>query len=314
MAVDAAHSCPVCGGGAQPFATRERNGERWTGYACAACDSQYWHPREIRPEYYADPEQELYDRRRSGEAFLRERHRLFLARARPGRLFDIGCGEGAFLAEASARGFEVAGIDLDAGMVEVARSRGLRDVSCGLLMGEDGALSPALERGGRFDWITAFEVLEHQADVLGFLRAAARMLAPGGRLCGSVPNRDRLFAARKRRDTDGDWPPHHFFWFSQRSLATTLARGGFPVAEVMPVPEPDLWGHAASFEAAVFGPLRRRARLTRPGARTAAPGTGGLAGRVIRRLKDAPFVPLALAVKTALPRLGRALYFEASAG
>jgi SAM-dependent methyltransferase len=228
-----------------------------------------------------------------------------------------------------ARGFaDVAGLDLDPGNVAAARARGLADVHATLLLDEAGALAPPLRGAAPFRWVTAFEVLEHQADPLGFLRAARGLLAPGGALCGSVPNRDRVLAERDRRRSDADFPPHHFLWFSAGALEAALARAGFSRVEVLPIPEPDVQSFASFLENSLLGGLTNRAKRAARGTveRAAAPagapgqsGEGREAAARRRRLvgaaraaKNLPFVPLALALRRLAPGRMRGLYFEAS--
>ena len=250
--------CPACGAEGAPIGRRERGpGRAWTCFSCAACRLQFWSPRAIDPAFYADAHHDTYERRRRGEAFLRERHRVFLERARAGRLLDIGCGEGMFLQVARERGFEIAGLDLDAGRVLAARARGLAPVEQGLLVGPDGRLAPMLRASPSFDWVTAFEVLEHQPDPVGFLRVARGLLSASGHLCGSVPNRDRVLAGRERRRSDGDFPPHHFLWFSRASLEATLRAAGFTRVHVEPIAERDPQALAAYLENALLGGLTR---------------------------------------------------------
>lgn len=305
-------TCPICSALGAQIDRLERGADRWACFACYRCGAHYWSPRVVDPKFYAEGHQETYERRRGGEVFLRERHHLFLRRARPGRLLDVGCGEGGFLAAARERGFEVAGLDLDAGNVAAARGRGLA-IEHAMLLDETGALAPGL-RGGRYDWVTAFDVLEHQADPLAFLHAAGRLLAPGGAVCGSVPNRDRLLVGRDRRHNRGDLPPHHFLWFSIDSLRATLVRAGFAHASVLPIPERDRVAFAAYIEIALTGGITRR-RRPRRGGPAAVSGTSstrrGL--RLASTLKNLPFLPLALAVDLAAPAKVRNLYFEARA-
>jgi SAM-dependent methyltransferase len=304
-------ACPICGAAGAPIDRLARGAQRWTCFACDRCACHYWSPRAVDPSFYAAGHQATYDRRRGGEVFLRERHHMFLRRARPGRLLDVGCGEGGFLEVARARGFEVAGIDLDAGNVAAARGRGLA-VETALLVGDGGELPQAL-RDRAFDWVTAFDVLEHQAEPLAFLEAARRLLAPGGAVCGSVPNRDRLLVGRDRRHNDGDLPPHHFLWFSIASLRETLRRAGFRHASVSPIPERDRVAFAAYIEIALTGGITRRRRGRARGGPVAASGTSSArrSRRLASTVKNLPFLPLALAVDVAAPGKVRNLFFEA---
>ena len=290
---------------------------RFTSVRCARCDLEFWTPRFIDRAYYAAAEHTTYDRRRGGESFLRERHLLFLRRAAPGRLLDIGCGEGAFLAAAQREGYAVRGLDLDPGNIEAARARGLEHVNCALLLGDDNEVTSEVREAGPFDWITAFEVLEHQADPLAFLRAARTQLGPRGRLCGSVPNRDRLLVAQDRRRSRGDFPPHHFLWFSARALTEMLRAAGFQHAIVLPVPERDIGSYASFLENSLLGgltagPKRSLRRAVEPHGAPAGASVRARLFRGAKRLKNAPFVPLALAAARLLPERSRALYFEAS--
>ncbi len=98
---------------------------------------------------------------------------------------DVGCGAG-LLAEPLARlGAEVTGVDAAAENVAAAV---LHAEGAGLdiryMAGELAALDI-----GRFDLVTAMEVLEHVADKPVFLRQLAERLAPGGLLVLSTPNR-----------------------------------------------------------------------------------------------------------------------------
>ncbi len=312
----------MCGAAGAPIGRRALGGA-WTCFACAGCGLQYWSPRAIDPAFYGGAGHDTYERRRRGEAFLRERHHAFLGRARPGRLLDIGCGEGMFLQVARERGFDVAGLDLDAGNVAAARARGLAPIEQGLAVDALGRLAPMLRGARPFDRVTAFEVLEHQPDPVGVLRAARGLLAPGGRLCGSVPNRDRVLVQRERRRSDGDFPPHHFLWFSRGALEATLRAAGFSHVVVEPIAERDPEAFAAYLEHALLGGLTgagkravRRA-VERAAGEDAGEAVGRASGRrrllrVARRLKNAPFVPAALVLARLAPARARALYFEAS--
>ncbi|MDQ3339384.1 MAG: class I SAM-dependent methyltransferase [Myxococcota bacterium] len=306
-------TCPICSASGAPFTSHERERERWTCFHCPQCASEYWSPRVIRPGFYEDGHEDTYERRHGGERFLRPRHRLFLARAQRGTLLDIGCGEGSFLGEAQARGFAVHGIDLDERSISVARERGLANVWATPLFDADSrTLAAPLRDLRNLDYVTAFEVLEHQADPLAFLGHTRDLLAPRGMLCGSVPNRERLFANRQRRINFGDFPPHHFLWFSAETLAHTLRTAGFTDVHVQPVPEDEVTPYAAYLEDALLGVYTKGAKA-KVNARLASGKRGSkkLVKRIARAVKNVPFLPLALAVRTLAPQRQRTLYFEA---
>lgn len=103
------------------------------------------------------------------------------------RLADLGCG-GGILSEPLARlGAQVTGIDPSEENIAVARGHA---EAGGLSIDYRSMTVEALaETGEMFDAVLAMEVLEHVANVEGFLRAAARLTRPGGLLVAATLNR-----------------------------------------------------------------------------------------------------------------------------
>jgi predicted SAM-dependent methyltransferase len=97
-----------------------------------------------------------------------------------------------------------------------------------------GGLTDAPWPGGRFDYIHANNVLEHESDPLAALRSAHRLLDGGGRLQLVLPNgrfdrlpNDRLF--RKLGKPVVTRHSGHLFFYSRRGLEELLERAGFRV-------------------------------------------------------------------------------------
>jgi 2-polyprenyl-6-hydroxyphenyl methylase/3-demethylubiquinone-9 3-methyltransferase len=102
-------------------------------------------------------------------------------------LLDIGCG-GGLLSEPMARtGFCVIGADASARNVRTAAAhaegRGL-DLSYRAATAEELAAD-----GGQFDVVLNMEVVEHVADLPGFLCACAALVKPGGFMVVATLNR-----------------------------------------------------------------------------------------------------------------------------
>jgi 2-polyprenyl-6-hydroxyphenyl methylase/3-demethylubiquinone-9 3-methyltransferase len=97
---------------------------------------------------------------------------------------DVGCGAG-LLAEPLARlGAAVTAIDAASEVIAVARSH-----AAGQGLDIDYRHSAVEDVDGRFDLVTAMEVIEHVADPWAFLYSLSQRLAPGGLLILSTPNR-----------------------------------------------------------------------------------------------------------------------------
>jgi SAM-dependent methyltransferase len=89
-----------------------------------------------------------------------------------GSVAEIGCGDGALLAELASRGFgrSLTGFDISAAAVDLARGRAIPRVAS--LEVFDGERLPVAE--GAFDLGVLSHVLEHVAEPRALLREAAR--------------------------------------------------------------------------------------------------------------------------------------------
>jgi SAM-dependent methyltransferase len=135
-------------------------------------------------------------------------------------LLDVGCAKGYFMEIAQAAGWTVTGVDISEYATAAARRRGLNVVR--------GA-TPGTFRGGGFDAVTMWDVVEHLPDPVEALGQVCRVLRPGGVLGLSTGAIDsllpRLRGARSRIFN----PPQHLFFFSRRTLDACLRRAGFDV-------------------------------------------------------------------------------------
>jgi demethylmenaquinone methyltransferase / 2-methoxy-6-polyprenyl-1,4-benzoquinol methylase len=98
--------------------------------------------------------------------------------AGPGdRILDLGCGTGDLAAALARRGARVTGVDISAGMLAAARSRGLPGVD--LVCGSAFRLP---FRHGAFAGVASAFVLRNLDDLAGAFRELARVTRAGGEL------------------------------------------------------------------------------------------------------------------------------------
>ncbi len=160
-----------------------------------------------------------------------------LAKVDSPRVYDLGAGDGEFLALArDDYGFDVGGNDILEGAIIVAKRRYGIDLDLGDLN--------ALEDPEPVDAVTMWCVLAHTADGPGMVSGAARILKPGGLLFLQTPHRtfaDRMLIGAKTatrgrvaRLSDRRLAGHHRILHTPRSITALLERHGFTDVEVSP--------------------------------------------------------------------------------
>jgi SAM-dependent methyltransferase len=136
---------------------------------------------------------------------------------RRGRLLEIGCATGRFLARARARGFSVAGVEPEQEYSEFGRRQDGLEIHTGFV--EDVSLPPS-----SFDLIACLHVVEHVPDPVKFLETARTLLRPGGHLYVVVPNLRQYDVSLRHPDL---FDLLHLFAFSRNSLARALRAARF---------------------------------------------------------------------------------------
>jgi len=154
---------------------------------------------------------------------------------KPGRVLDVGCGEGFALAEFQRRGWEIEGIDHSV--------EGLRTMNPDILNNvEQGNVFKLLEsrmhNGNTYDVVWLNNVLEHVTEPLDLLKSLRKLIADEGVLVVTVPNdfselQETLLAG-------GEIPvrfwialPDHLSYFTSDSLKSTATATGWHCHSVL---------------------------------------------------------------------------------
>lgn len=146
------------------------------------------------------------------------RHMPLLPRDRPGRLLDVGCGNGTFLQMAQAAGWSIKGVDFDPVAVAEARREGLPV--------DLGGIDKLDTEEQTYDWITCSHVLEHVHEPQRFLHSMYRLLRPGGTLWLQTPNIDSIGHRTYGRFWRGLEPPRHLTLMTLESLCIAMEKTG----------------------------------------------------------------------------------------
>lgn len=222
--------CPLCG--VDEYTVGERCGEGYRVLICKGCDVGFVHPQPppefLERAYTDDYYQPWRQARRRRRRLWRRRWDRLRSCGCEAPLLDVGCGDGGFLEIAAEDMPEVGGTEFSPAGAAVVRAELGVPVQVGELYEID------LPRGSQRT-ITMWHTLEHMRDPLRNLRAAHRLLAPGGHLVVAVPNRDnrvfqwcyRMVRGRRPALFTPDDRELHLFHFTADSLRIALSLAGF---------------------------------------------------------------------------------------
>jgi SAM-dependent methyltransferase len=217
--------CPACGGGG-PFSALETwrdpvAGGRYELWSCPACGVVFSEPRRAPPPDWYEKAAPLRAQERRAPPETDQRFALFFDEGlRPGKILDVGCGDGGFLALAQAHGWTGVGFDYEKRMIAIARARGVEAHASEF---EAFCRSRASDE---FDAITLFDVLEHTPEPAELLALIKPLLKKGGRVAITLPNALRPLPLVRE---EHDYPPHHFTRWTPAALAGFLERNGFSI-------------------------------------------------------------------------------------
>jgi SAM-dependent methyltransferase len=231
-------SCPLCGKSDERPLCRLRDiygdpRRRFRLVRCRRCGLAYLNPQPEPDELQAAYSEAYYDaevfHRGQGLETVRAVEADRLSRlegfARRGRILDVGCGCGRFLARAGERGWEPYGVEMDGGCTAHAKAHyGISEIH--------PTLSSVGLPAGSFQAVTFWDSLEHFPDPLGVLREAVPLLTRGGVLAVTTPNIDSLQA----RLLGSFWcyrdAPRHLVLFSPGTLRAMMRAAGLRCLEM----------------------------------------------------------------------------------
>jgi len=250
--------CPLCGAMERKLLFLR---DQWGIVECAACGmvfigSALAYDVQARDHDWADEHAKEFARRKERQPVM-----LYLSRVlrplrpdtngrmlsqtlrwrRGGKLVDFGCGDGGFLALA-AKHFDVTGIELSPRGVELTRQR---VPTATILEGPVTEVAESELPANVFDVVTQFGYIEHEWYPLAGMRAAQRVLKPGGVTVLKTPN----YASWNRHIRGVDWCgyhiPGHCNYFTPRTLRVLLRKAGLeplprPLADCLPTSD-SLW-------------------------------------------------------------------------
>jgi SAM-dependent methyltransferase len=135
------------------------------------------------------------------------------------KVLEVGCGLGYFTYALAGDGFDVTGSDISSTAVAWAGSH------YGPYYAKK-TFADLKAEGSRYDVVIMNQLIEHLPDVHLFLEEALALLADGGELMVTTPNKSAYPGAL----WETDLPPVHLWWFAEESLRHLAASHGCTVS------------------------------------------------------------------------------------
>ena len=239
--------CPSCG--ATAFSdwlicrdhTVSKN--EFTIVGCNNCQLKFTNPRPKETEigaYYESEEyishtnqgQGLFDKiyRQVRQWAVNSKLELMTSlKPQKGHLLDIGCGTGFFVSQAKANGWRVSATEPGQKPREEASQATQIDVAETIFELEQQG------RGGAYDVITMWHVLEHVHQLNETIAWIKQHLKPEGKLIVAVPNHQSYDAQIFKEHWAAYDVPRHLYHFSADSMTQLMAQHDLKIETIKPM-------------------------------------------------------------------------------
>lgn len=159
---------------------------------------------------------------------------------------DLGCGRGEWIELLSAQSVAASGVDLDPGMLQLCREKGLSVIDCDVV---DHLRNSADES---VHLLTAFHIVEHLEfnNLLALISEAFRCLKPGGLLIMETPNPENIIVGSCNFYID----PTHCNPIPPQLLAFAAEYCGFNPPTTIRLQEQKSYESSVSLADVFFGP------------------------------------------------------------
>lgn len=226
------NECPICGSKHRKFALSRFALDI---YECDNCTHRYMHPRikfdklitlyakdyTATKVYSSEPQQDIDGVKSTYGLSLLEKLNV----PDKGRIMDLGCGSGKFLATAKSLGWkECIGVDANPTFQDIHDEvNGVKFIYSSFETLDTEAI------GDGYSAITLWNVLEHLYDLKSIVRQVRSLLKENGLLFIMVPNVESL-ATRLIREKSATFNWKHVAHFSPLSLEKLMKDAGFETA------------------------------------------------------------------------------------
>ena len=195
--------CRLCGGEDLYLYYRMGNDGRFRYFKCRNCKLvNYDLSTGLAQERFDEPDKDPMD---DHEPWNLDKDRSFRFVSRyvspPGRMLDIGCGNGRLMYLARKAGWNVKGLERSPVVAKLVRRR----LGAAVVVADFLAVEPEAIDAVKFDLITLRHVLERLPDCALAMRKLRGLLAPGGVVLIELPNVESVSKKVERFMTRRGW-------------------------------------------------------------------------------------------------------------
>lgn len=194
--VKADFSCRLCGGNDLSLYHAMGNDGQFRYFKCPRCRLvNYDLSTGLEQAHYDEPDKDPMDDSERWN-FDKDQSFAFLGKylSPPGRLLDIGCGNGRLMYVARRAGWDVKGLELSPVMAKLVRKR----LGAAVVVADFTDVAPEDIDAGKFDVICLRHVLEHLPNCLLAMRKIKALLATRGYVLIELPNVESVSKKLKR--------------------------------------------------------------------------------------------------------------------
>jgi SAM-dependent methyltransferase len=227
-------TCPICHSPDIKYSITSRDNHygvdgEYHHFRCASCTALFLNPMPTeRFLSNAYPSNYFAYRKLKGRVLIRDViKKIFFVDNdtkdpqfnRPGKILDVGCGNGEFLFHMSKNGWTSYGVEPSQAAASVGERHGLTI--------HNGTLLSANYPENFFDYVRSNHSLEHMPNPHDNLKEIARILKPGGKLFIGVPNTDGFALGYFKEYWWNLTAPQHPINYNERSLKALVLPYGF---------------------------------------------------------------------------------------
>lgn len=230
--IDSNLNCPICQNPSQKY--HEFSDTNY--HRCSSCGLLFLHPRptvdtmlKYAEEQYKGGVYEDYTKARELKiATFQRRIQHIIEYIPKGRLLDLGCSCGFMIEAALDAGFDAYGIEFSESAIKAARASIQKRIYHNDINDLD-----SLDIG-KFDVVSAFDILEHTQNPVTVLENWSKLLNPGGILIICTPDTDHFLKSLLGRKWPMLQPYQHTFLFSRSNFKDVFSKVKLKPLKIIP--------------------------------------------------------------------------------